>query len=285
MATKAKQPNPDPPKKKAAAKVKVVAGKPEEIVTGKKPGKTAAAKKAAEESELVRKFNEWTVKIGEKTDQHYDNQPLRVLKAFPKMNGGEVTETHLTTHLWWWRRANEEGAESIFRHEGVPHWTQILFSIYQDHFERSAYLYELRARFKQRYAWDFDHPWIYCSRQQRQMLDCLWPNPYPAQNWLPSEAGRPEWVRLGEFTVNLSLNDSVHVDQFVGELKRWRSRQGISAPTAGQGVRRKRIAWRTIELLDIRRYKLHTLNDSNRSQVSKALKAYKIACRKANIKP
>lgn len=285
MATKAKQPNPDPPKKKAAAKVKVVAGKPEEIVTGKKPGKTAAAKKAAEESELVRKFNEWTVKIGEKTDQNYDNQPLGILKAFPKMNGGAVTENHLTNHLWWWRSANEKAALSIFRHEGVPHWAEIMFSIYQDHFEQSAYLYELRARFKQRYAWDFDHPWIYCSRQQRRMLDCLWPNPYPAHNWLPSDAKNPDWVKLSGIRFNLRLNCKVLVGQFVEELERLRNEHRIPKPAAGKGVRRKPMRWRCIELLDIRRYKLRSLTDGERSWVSKAVQAYQEACDAAAIAP
>ena len=285
MARKAKKPNQAPPTKKAAAKVKVVVGKPEEIVTGIKPGKTAAATTAVEESELVRKFNEWTVEIGEKTDQCFDNHPRHILKAFPKADEGRVTEAHLTQRLWWWRSANGEAAQSIFRHEGMPQWTQMQLTFYQDHFEHSAYLYELRARFERRYAWDFGHPWIYCSRQQRRMLDCLWPNPYPAQNWLPSEGDRPEWVQVPEVTINLSLNDSVHVDQFVGELKRLRREKGIPSPTAGQGVRRKPVVWRTIELLDIRRYDLRDLNDSERSQVSKALRAYKTACSKARIQP
>ena len=285
MATKAKQPNPDPPKKKAAAKVKVVAGKPEEIVTGKKPGKTAAAKKAAEESELVRKFNEWTVKIGEKTDQNYDNQPLGILKAFPKMNGGAVTENHLTNHLWWWRSANEKAALSIFRHEGVPHWAEIMFSIYQDHFEQSAYLYELRARFKQRYAWDFDHPWIYCSRQQRRMLDCLWPNPYLAKNWCPSENGKPEWQELVGVNFNLKLNNTVLTAQFIEEIERLRHSHDISKPGPGEGVRRKPMSWRPIELMDIRRYDIRELGDAERSHVSKAVVAYEAACRETGIDP
>lgn len=234
---------------------------------------------------LVMRFNKWSKGCGEKVEQNFDNQPRGILKAFPKVDADQVSHADLEENLWWWRKAKSEKAASIFRHNGVPSWTEMLFTIYQDHFERSAYYYELRARYDNRYQWDFGHPWIHCSRQQRRMLDCLWPNDYPARKWLPSDAGKPAWSRLDGVSFNLQLNDTVLIEQFLAEVERLRSSKAIRKPGVGQGVRRKPLSWRPIELLDIRRYRIRPLNDGERSHVSKVLRDYKAACQKARIEP
>ncbi|TXT44164.1 MAG: hypothetical protein FD140_4899 [Limisphaerales bacterium] len=137
MATKAKQL--DLPENHLVGKVKEGGDKTGKMVTGKKPGKTVAANKVEEERELVRKFDAWTVEIGEKTDQCFDNHPRHILKVFPKVDDRKVTETQLAQRLWWWRRANEKEAQSIFRHQGVPQWAQMLPAFSRGHFEHSAY--------------------------------------------------------------------------------------------------------------------------------------------------
>ena len=111
------------------------------------------------------------------------------------------------------------------------------------------------------------------------MLGCLWPNPNPVRNWTPAEADRPEWWGLAGLNFNLKLNNSVLIEQFASELERLRTQVGIEAPATGQGIRRKPISWLPIELMDIRHYQIRTLNDSERSQVSKATRAYERACR------
>lgn len=259
---------------------------PESKVAGERPRKAQVATKAeADLPVLVRKFGKWERESGEHSQQQYDNQPLGILKAFPKVNKGGVTETYLEQHLWWWRKANADGAPSIFRQGDSPQWTRLLFGLYEDRFQQSAFYYELRARSGERYAWDFGHPWIYCSRQQRCMLDCLWPNPYPAKNWLPSDIGKPEWQQLVGVSFNLRLNATVLTERFHEEIERLRHRHGIPKPAPGGGVRRKPMTWRPIELLDIRRYDIRDLDDAERSQVSKAMAAYESACRETGIAP
>ena len=46
---------------------------------------------------------------------------------------------------------------------------------------------------------------------------------YPAQNWLPSDAGKPEWITLDTTHFNLKLNKSVLTKQFQEEIQRVRS--------------------------------------------------------------
>ncbi len=284
MPTKAKRPKPQPPKTTTGGKEKAKESDTKSVEA--KPDKTVVANTVKLEIPvLVRKFAEWEVESGEQAEQHYDNDPLGILKEFPKVSKGGVKEAHLESHLWWWRKANADGAQSIFRHEGWPQWTQMLLSLYQDHFELSAYFYELRARFEKRYAWDFGYPWICCSRQQRRMLDCLWPNPYPAQNWLPSDTEKTEWQQFVGVNFNLKLNNTVLTAQFTEEIERLRRQHGIRKPAPGEGVRRKPMTWRPIELLDIRRYGIRELGDAERSQVSKAVVAYEAACRETGIEP
>ena len=241
--------------------------------------------RSAKPHTLLQKFTAWLVE--QKLDPekpHFDNTPLNFPKTFPEMTG-QVAAAFLENRLWWWRKANEAGCAQIFHAAKCPPWSRILLDLYQDHFERSAYYYELRARYDNRYQWDFGHPWIHCSRQQRRMLDCLWPNNYPAQNWLPSDAGKPAWSRLDGVSFNLQLNDTVLIEQFLAEVERLRRSKAIRKPGVGQGVRRKPLSWRPIELLDIRRYRIRPLNDGERSHVSKVLRDYKAACQKARIEP
>jgi hypothetical protein len=231
-------------------------------------------------AELLTKFHEWLDVQKLKADRLvFDNQPVGILKSFPKADATGITEARLVNKLWWWRTADEDKADAIFHNPKFPGWTDILLGLYQDYFELSAYYYELRARFDGRYAWGFGHPWVYCSREQRRMLGCLWPSSYPVQNWTPAEADKPEWRGLAGLNFNLKLNNSVLIEQFASELERLRTQVGIEAPATGQGIRRKPISWLPIELMDIRHYQIRTLNDSERSQVSKASRAYERACR------
>jgi len=226
-------------------------------------------------------FRTWlTAEKKEPDKQWFDNFPAAVVKRFPKVQPARITEERLAKQLWWWRKADTDKADTIFHHPNIPHWTEILLGLYRDYFEQSAYYYELRARYRERYAWGFGQPWVYCSREQRRMLGCLWPRPssHPVRRWTPAEAGRPEWRELIGVKFNLKLNDSVLVEQFTSELKRLRSQLEIPAPKIGTGVRRKPISWLPIELMDIRRYEIRSLNGSERSQVSKAILDYEEVC-------
>ena len=85
--------------------------------------------------------------------------------------------------------------------------------------------------------------------------------------------------------INLKANDSVLMQQFLDELARLRKQHGIERPKEGKGVRRKPISFLAIELMDRQYYLALKLNDSERSQVSKANRAYAAACKGAGIQP
>ena len=226
--------------------------------------------------ELVAKFQEWLDKQRVKADQQeFNNPPDGIVRSFPKAQQPNPTEKDLARKLWWWRQVDTTSDATP-----VPFLPEIQLSQYRDYFEWSAYHYELRARLDEKYAWGFGHPWCCCSREQRQMLRELWPSPYPPQKWTSMEAGKPEWREVNGVRFNLKLNNSVLIEQFIGELERLRAELGVEAPAAGQGVRRKPISWLPIELMDLRHYEVCVLNDSERSQVSKAARAYREACRK-----
>jgi|GEM_PF-1170723 len=212
-----------------------------------------------------------------------DNDAPGFFRGFPAKSP-EVDQQFLETRLWWWRYANEQGCARIFDN-GLSDWPKIMLPIFQDHFERSSYLYELAARYKKRYAHPFGHSWIFCSNEERRMLDCLWPNPGPFRHWLPSLKDHRLFVRLHYHRFNLSLNDSVLVEQFRKAIQQERKLNNIDRPKPGYGIRRRPISWKPIELMDLRYFTNRVLNESERSQVSKAMADYKLACKSAAIIP
>ena len=215
----------------------------------------------------------------------FDNDAPGFLDAFPASDAPGVDENYLVEHLWWWRHTAPESCQEIFQHRGWPEWHQVLQGLFEDHFEPSAYFYEFRARYDERYDWDFDRPWVLCSLEQRRMLDCYLPSEHPARNYLQSDVRSNNWAKVPERWVNLQLNDSVLVEQFQAEIEQLRESKSIPRPAKGKGIRRRDISWRSIEMMDARYYKMRVLNASERSQLSKETKAYEQICEQLNLTP
>lgn len=230
-------------------------------------------------------FNRWLKdwNIAEE-QQWYDNTPLRIADSFAAFVPRQVTEQQLAERLWWWRYATDEQWQVIFQHPDIPDQGQILAPLFRDIFELSAFYYEMRARYDDRYRWDFDRPWIKCSREQRRMLQCLWPNRGPALQFLPTDVGSPNWVDF-KMTLNLHLNDKTLKGLIAEELSHVRHASKIPNPGYGRGVRRRPWSWRPVECCDRRHFQGIALDESERSQLSKARRDYEAACRRVRLDP
>jgi len=234
---------------------------------------------------LADAFREWATqqKINFAMLTH-DNVPPEVRHEFPTVDqvGRRLT---VVEELWWWRAANQENCARIFHLEGVPQWPTIMLSLWKEYFQESSWFYEMRARFHERYGWEFGRPWILCSSEHRRFLGCLMPSEAQSGLWLPSQKDLPHWVTLHGESFNLRVNNSVLVSQFLVAIERLRKVRNIPAPDKGHGIRRKPVSFLPIELMDRRYYLKAKLNHSQRSQVSKAIRAYEAQCRKLRLSP
>ena len=211
----------------------------------------------------------------------FDNHPQGVSETFPA-DEPTPTEEQLAASLWWWQRAREQEGQLIFQQQGNPHWHGILYPLYLDYMERSAYFYELRARYQDRRQWDYERPWVFISQEQRRFLSRLWPQRNPPRNWNPAEANNPAFVNMRPF--NIELNDTALREQFMEQINRRRAELQVPRREPNS-ISHREMSWRPIEFLDIRNYRIRELNDSERSQLSKAVQTYKLACESVDLEP
>jgi hypothetical protein len=215
-------------------------------------------------------FQDWAAKYDVPIHpQFHDNQPVGILERFPPEGEKRTTLRLLETEVWWWKNVSMAHPEKIFHHPKIPEWTEILMSQYKDGLEFSAFQYELHARCQTPPAWGFNCPWVWCSREQRQMLGCLWANKTPPALYLPCHKSKPEFVAIGG-KFNLKLDNKTLVRQMMDQLNRERGRQGITREMIKQGCRRRNLPWNVIELMDRNYFLNENLNAAQRSQVSKA---------------
>ena len=229
---------------------------------------------------LAQKLKDWGI--------HPDEQSLhfrtdRFGDSFPDVSA-KPTADDLTQNIWWWNMAKTGDCESIFSNKYGEFFPQLLLQIFKDHYETSAFFYEMRARYAGRYKWDFDCPWARCSLEQWRFLACLVPNKHPARLFLPTNLEDPNWIAL-EKQFNLKLSDETLNEQFRDEMVALRKRVNIPRPGKGQGTPRREFSWKPIEFLDIQHYKIKPLNESERSHISRAKKAYITTCKVLKIDP
>lgn len=235
---------------------------------------------------LAQDFVDWMKQEGKHPDKlTYDNRPPGFFKALPTLEQVDRQESVLVERLWWWRHANESGAARIFPEQHPPKDSARLLRVFLEHQQLSAYFYELRARYEDRYSWEFAQPWIRCSHEQRDRMRVVCPMKSTPVTWTPSEQGNKNWIKLPDEWFNLKANDEALTRQFLGEIKQRRKDLGVSAPAPGQGVRRKEVSFLPIELMDRRHYLRARLNDAERSAVSKARKNYETMCQAVNLVP
>jgi hypothetical protein len=167
---------------------------------------------------------------------------------------------------WWWRGFFFPGRDDF------------AYMAYQTEFSRCAFLYELAARIKGQF--EFGKDFSLLKDGQRNVLARRWPTPETVGSRIVAENGwmtREGWTAFQNQSYNLRLNDESLVKAFLGWIRRERHSKGIPnpRPNAGRANRtlRNGLSWRPVELMDIAKY-VRPLNDSERSQVSKAKRFY-----------
>lgn len=213
--------------------------------------------------------------------------PTKFAKRFPKT----ASLKDLETKIWWWRSATEERCGELFRCKDLPsekaqnEYARVRLQRFWDMLSVSAHFYEFRARYSGRYVWPFGMPWVDCSIDQQERLFALLPGDHPAQGFAPVGRTVDHYATLPARFVNLSLNDWTLIEEFLIEIKALRRSHGIQAPQRGKGRRTRALSWAAIEAMDLRRYAIGELTDSQRSALSKDKRRYEATCRHLGIAP
>ena len=211
---------------------------------------------------------------------YYSESPTRFPNRFPE----KATLKELETNVWWWRYANKTADySSVFPGaDGIDPFLQKLhLDLFLEGMQESAYFYELRARYRTRYQWDFDACWPNCTVLQKRFLDCLIPPAFPRTTHYGQE--NEHWVQFPKF--NLQLGNVTLVNYFKALLSQARINTWNPKPGTGKGARKRDLSWRAVELIDKKRYLKAVHNESERSTVSTALEKYRAICTKLGIKP
>lgn len=209
-------------------------------------------------------------------------------KDFPDEFPPEADEKLLKATVWWWRfRTNVDQAKRIFPPETATDnsRTKRMLDKLNNLHEPSAWFYEFRARYADRYQWDFGCPWISCTDEQHKTLSSMIPAEEPAQVAVSLSKPGDSWITLDMFWVNLRLNDEVLARQFFDHVAEARRVRGVKAPGPGRGVRRRPLSWAPLESMDIRHHGIRALTDGERSQLSKARRRYVTLCKRLGLEP
>lgn len=212
----------------------------------------------------------------------YQAPPAPFPDTFPKT---AVLST-LERRVWWWRYAEKESNPQMWRRifpqlEGSPRdYPDLQWENFKDLLQPSAFFYEFRARYNDRYSYEFGVPWINCTWWQKWALRALIVDPFPDQYFTPQSGGSNHWVTL-QFPVNLLSTDEAARRRFVSDLKRLRAEHGIK-----RGYLRTRdLPWMAVETMDLRRYRIDRIEPGGPSALSKARRKYEQDCQRLGIAP
>jgi len=206
--------------------------------------------------------------------------------AFP---AEKIKNTNIFIERYWWWREIYPVIDSY--DSRTSNWTRLEISVFRDNWERSAFIYEMRARMSDRNHWDFfGKPWIYLTVLERAIISILWPpTRVGAYKFQSRSYVNPREDNTTEFeikeTVSLLASNGVIERMIAQLLKDARLRKGIPEP--GNGKRGPTpSAWRALEFLDLDKYStLIGLSGANRSSVKNAMTDYHKACKQIGIEP
>ncbi len=200
----------------------------------------------------------------------------------------KYTEEDLCKNFWWWRRgdmdwdfANEDFTTKMKSEHGNPRWKNGL--------ERAIWKYELAGRDEgnlepvkrmsvEEYTW---YEGIFCNIKtgfviinddgtasfggERQKTLDVPKEPFAQGEAVIDRFDLSEMVEVGRLYLDLSLTDEALAAEFKSVLAAMRP-----ATKNPRQQRAKSPSWRWPELMDISRYKVRVLNDSERSILSSA---------------
>ena len=207
----------------------------------------------------------------------------------------------LVERVWWWKTAmddfkemttamclGETEKESV-KNLVVPPWPEEAYGRFRDNWERSAFFYEFRARYKERYSWGFfGKPWVKLRVAECGILRCIWP---------PTHVGKwrlePKLHPLVLKQMKLKAQMAVTVDQRLPpekikelvqeELERLLKAKGLALSGRGSGRPRMR-PWRALQYMDVDHYLGRKFPD-NETKLNEIERDYEEACAKAGIEP
>jgi hypothetical protein len=203
------------------------------------------------------------------------------VNEFPKT----ATETDLAQKVWWWRFVGEGTDPGIVfprAFEGDNFFPELQMGHFLDAMQNSAFFYEFRARYNDRYRWDFGAPWPNCSVEKRAYLECQLPSNYPRKLWVSERPG-PVWVALPK--LNFALGDKTLLDFVKKQLVKIRKEKGLPHPPPSKGARRRPLSWLSLELMDKKKYLDTVFNDSERKVVHSARRKYLENCKALGLDP
>ena len=190
--------------------------------------------------------------------------------------GGGTTEAVLENDLWWWNR--------------LKLWPEQWTDEFPDNWERSAFLYELRARLLPGYTWDlFEGPWSQLDVSQRAVLYYLWPPEGQGKHWrngrINSDTPAEHDFRQTPLTIDPAATLAAQVKALENEHRYWRHELlGIDdVSKRKRPLKRKDWKWTLLENLDRTHFFRDTLTDIKARQ--RAIALHEKACREAGLPP
>ncbi len=203
--------------------------------------------------------------------------------AFDDSFPDKATESYLKKHVWWWRFANKKQCHKLFprAEELGDDYPQMKLQNYEDLLRPSAFFYEFRARYKERYKYDLGAPWINLSFRDQWCLRELVPDTYPDRYFSPASSQDNHWMVINNVMVNASLPDSAICEFLMLRVAAERRKRRIKK----RRIRVTPFSWKAIEAMDLKRYKLGPLTCSWRGLKSRGTKFYEETCTRLGLKP
>jgi hypothetical protein len=192
--------------------------------------------------------------------------------------------------LWWWKlqtdhswtdREVREMTVVENRRRVSIHPFRALFDF---RYKRSAFLYEMMARLSGKFEkYEFGKPWSELTKDEMDVLAERWPMDDAGARvaetrrayWVVRQHGikpDPGWTNFQNISWNLHHNNEALLGAFKQILNSERKRLGKKR-NPNEGTVYKRLSWRPIELIDQRQFENKVWSDSERSQVSKAIRS------------
>lgn len=262
---------------------------------------TEPATLTAKELKLVRDWSpeaDALFSYGGQFDLSYDVDS-KITDRFPERS--EVTLQTLIEKVWWWKSAmpdfarltaaifNSGDEKNVVRAVQIETWPRHLIELFRDNWERSAFFYEFRARYRGYSGWDiFEKPWVKLNTTERGILACMWPIQHPGRfqcqpklHPLVLSRMKSRIAKRVEYIQGMPPATFQHIvsDKLAEELKML----GYTMPGRGKGAPRW-LPWRALEYLDLEYYWERRYPD-NESKLKSVTKTYKKACQEFGIAP
>jgi hypothetical protein len=185
----------------------------------------------------------------------------------------------LSIHAWWWRLLpeSEENDRDLGQYFGLieDEPEQLRFSL-SFHSSEAAFAYEMMIR--NRFPNLIPAPWPRLDGTMMHKFVQHFPMSLPTQPAIQVAAAMSDLEKITDSGFTEYCNWAFNLYNGNGTLARYfvkyflepqRRQKGIPNPRPNQHQRYGKFSWRSVELLDIQRFHVRPLNNSESSQLSK----------------